>query len=215
MDKQLQTELEAATFRRLLQHLQQHTEAQNIDLMILADFCRNCLAKWYVAAAEDQGVALDYEAAREIVYGMPYQDWKNLYQTEATPEQLAAFEHKQQAKQTTNVNLVNELPKKTCSIDRLVTQPKLVTAAKSGSKTQQRRDGVYAWPGEVFELEGIQFIVTDLYRQRLGDMTDEDAQAEGFQSLEQYKDIILKMHNGMTWNEDGLVWVHCFVQQAD
>ncbi|MDO9106045.1 MAG: DUF1244 domain-containing protein [Methylovulum sp.] len=98
MSKQIQTELEAAVFRRLVSHLQQHTEAQNIDLMILADFCRNCLAKWYVAAATEQGVAIDYEAAREMIYGMPYGEWKDKYQTEATAEQLAAYALKQDAR---------------------------------------------------------------------------------------------------------------------
>lgn len=98
MDKQIRTELEAATFRRLINHLQKHTEVQNIDLMVLADFCRNCLAKWYMAAAEEQGVAMDYDQAREIVYGMPYQEWRDKFQKEATPEQLAAYELKQQAK---------------------------------------------------------------------------------------------------------------------
>ena len=98
MDKQLQTELEAAAFRQLISHLQQHTEAQNIDLMILADFCRNCLAKWLVAAAKERNAALDYEQAREMVYGMPYNDWKNQFQTEATAEQLAAYQQRQQAK---------------------------------------------------------------------------------------------------------------------
>jgi uncharacterized protein len=98
MNKQLQTELEAAAFRQLISHLQQHTKAQNIDLMILADFCRNCLAKWLVAAAKERNVALDYEQAREMVYGMPYNDWKNQFQTEATPEQLAAYQQRQQAK---------------------------------------------------------------------------------------------------------------------
>jgi hypothetical protein len=97
VDKKTQTELEAATFRRLLAHLQQHPEVQNIDIMILADFCRNCLAKWFVAEALEQGVDLDYEQAREIVYGMPYSDWKDKYQLEATPEQLAAYQRKQQA----------------------------------------------------------------------------------------------------------------------
>jgi len=98
MDKATQTELEAAAFRRLVSHLQQHTEVQNIDLMILADFCRNCLAKWYVAAAEEQGVPVDYEQARDLVYGMPYLEWRNKYQSEATPEQLAAYERKQKTK---------------------------------------------------------------------------------------------------------------------
>jgi uncharacterized protein len=86
------TEIEAAVFRRLLQHLDDNKDVQNIDLMILADFCRNCLAKWYVAAARERGETIDYEAAREIVYGMPYSEWKKLYQKEATPAQLAAFE---------------------------------------------------------------------------------------------------------------------------
>ncbi|MFU8788746.1 MAG: DUF1244 domain-containing protein [Methylobacter sp.] len=98
MDKNTQTELEAAAFRRLVSHLQKNTDVQNIDLMLLADFCRNCLAKWYLAEAVEQGVAMDYEQAREIIYGMPYDEWKGKFQTEATPEQLAAFERKQQAK---------------------------------------------------------------------------------------------------------------------
>ena len=97
MDKQTQIELEAAAFRRLVSHLQNHTEVQNIDLMILADFCRNCLAKWYAGAAKEKGLELDYDQAREIIYGMPYQDWKKRYQTEATPEQMAAYERKKQA----------------------------------------------------------------------------------------------------------------------
>jgi uncharacterized protein len=98
MEQQTQTELEAAAFRRLLNHLQTHTEVQNIDLMILADFCRNCLAKWYLAAAQEQQVEIDYEQAREIVYGMPYSEWKEKYQQQATAEQLAAYERKIQAK---------------------------------------------------------------------------------------------------------------------
>jgi hypothetical protein len=81
MDKQTQTELEAAAFRRLITHLQENTEVQNIDLMNLAGFCRNCLSKWYLAAAEQQGVAMDYDKAREYVYGMPYEEWKQKYQT--------------------------------------------------------------------------------------------------------------------------------------
>ena len=91
-------EIEAAAFRRLLAHLQQHTEVQNIELMILADFCRNCLAKWYVDGAAEHGADVDYEQAREIVYGMPYSEWKQLYQTEATQEQLAAYEARQKRK---------------------------------------------------------------------------------------------------------------------
>ena len=74
------TELEAAAFRRLLEHLREHTEVQNIDLMDLAGFCRNCLAKWYLAAAEEQGHAMDYDEAREYVYGMTYEEWKDKYQ---------------------------------------------------------------------------------------------------------------------------------------
>lgn len=98
MDKNIKTEIEAAAFRRLLEHFQQHTEVQNIDLMLLADFCRNCLAKWYAAAAQERGEAVDYEQARTLVYGMPYAEWKEKFQQDATPEQLAAFEAKQQAK---------------------------------------------------------------------------------------------------------------------
>ena len=101
MDKSTKTELEAAAFRRLISHLQKHTEVQNIDLMIQADFCRNCLAKWLSASAVEQGVQLDYESAREQVYGMPYKEWKEKYQTKATAEQLAAYEHKQAQKQKT------------------------------------------------------------------------------------------------------------------
>ena len=99
MDKSTKTELEAAAFRRLISHLQKHTEVQNIDLMIQADFCRNCLAKWLSASAVEQGVELDYESAREQVYGMPYKEWKEKYQTKATAEQLEAYEHKQAQKQ--------------------------------------------------------------------------------------------------------------------
>jgi hypothetical protein len=84
--------IEAAVFRRLLEHLDSRKDAQNIDLMNLAGFCRNCLSKWYMAAAAEQGVDVDYDKARERIYGMPYEDWKAKYQTEATPEQLAAFE---------------------------------------------------------------------------------------------------------------------------
>ncbi len=84
--------LEAAVFRRLVDHLDQHKEVQNIELMNLAGFCRNCLAKWYVAAAEDAGETLDYEDARERVYGMPYAEWKEKYQLDATPEQLAKMQ---------------------------------------------------------------------------------------------------------------------------
>lgn len=84
-------EIEAAVFRRLLKHLDEHKEVQNIELMNLASFCRNCLSKWYVAEAEQQNQTVDLEQARELVYGMPYSEWKAKYQTEATPEQLAKF----------------------------------------------------------------------------------------------------------------------------
>ena len=86
-----QTEIEAAVFRRFLKHLDDHKDVQNIELMNLADFCRNCLSKWYSAEAAERGETVDYEAAREIVYGMPYSEWKQKYQTEATPEQMAIF----------------------------------------------------------------------------------------------------------------------------
>lgn len=92
MDKQTQTEIEAAAFRRLLEHLDNRKDVQNIDLMILAGFCRNCLSKWYKAEAEKRGHEIDYESARELVYGEPYDSWKDKYQSKATPEQLAAFE---------------------------------------------------------------------------------------------------------------------------
>ena len=85
-------ELQAAVFRRLLDHLGERTDVQNIELMNLAGFCRNCLSKWYLAAAEEAGVAMDYEAAREQVYGMPYSEWKEKYQSAASAEQLAKFE---------------------------------------------------------------------------------------------------------------------------
>jgi len=89
MDDNIRTELEAAAFRRLVQHLRDRNDVQNIDLMILSGFCRNCLSKWYAAAAKDKDIDMSYDEAREIVYGMPYDDWKAKYQTEATPEQMA------------------------------------------------------------------------------------------------------------------------------
>ncbi len=91
VDPHTRTELEAATFRRLLQHLRERTDVQNIDLMILSGFCRNCLSRWYREAAAERGIALADSDAREIVYGMPYREWQTKYQTEATPEQKAAF----------------------------------------------------------------------------------------------------------------------------
>ncbi len=91
MDDQTRTEIEAAVFRRLVHHLRERSDVQNIDLMTLAGFCRNCLAKWYAAAARERGEEIDYEAARERVYGEPYADWKAKHQTEATPEKVAGF----------------------------------------------------------------------------------------------------------------------------
>ncbi len=92
MDETTRTELEAAAFRRLVEHLRERTDVQNIELMTLAGFCRNCFSKWYRAAAEERGLEMSYEDAREIVYGMPYAQWKERYQREATPEQQAAYE---------------------------------------------------------------------------------------------------------------------------
>jgi hypothetical protein len=92
MDDKTRTEIEAQVFRDLVQHLRERTDVQNIDLMNLAGFCRNCLSKWYRSAAEEQGVELSYDDAREIVYGMPYDEWKAKYQTEATAEQKQKFQ---------------------------------------------------------------------------------------------------------------------------
>ncbi len=90
--KEQQTELEAAAFRRLVAHLRERSDVQNIDLMNLAGFCRNCLSNWYREAAEAEGIAVSKDESREMVYGMPYEDWKNLHQGEATGGQKAAFE---------------------------------------------------------------------------------------------------------------------------
>ena len=90
-NKNLTMEIESDVFQALIKHLQNKTEVQNIDLMNLADFCRNCLSKWYVAAAKEKGIEVSYDEAREIVYGMPYNEWKTLYQKEATKEQLEKF----------------------------------------------------------------------------------------------------------------------------
>ena len=92
MDERARIELEAAAFRGLVEHLRKRTDVQNIDLMNLAGFCRNCLSKWYVAACEEAGIEMDYEAARERVYGMPYSEWKARHQTEASPEQQKRFQ---------------------------------------------------------------------------------------------------------------------------
>ena len=91
LDLKTRTELEAAAFRTLVAHLRERTDVQNIDMMNLAGFCRNCLSKWYAAAADDKGLAIDYEQAREIVYGMPYGEWKQKYQTAATQAQLDQY----------------------------------------------------------------------------------------------------------------------------
>ncbi len=92
MDENTRTELEAAAFRGLVEHLQRRTDVQNIDIMNLAGFCRNCLAKWYLGAAKERGIDMNYDDAREIVYGMPYSSWKSQYQKEATAAQLQEFE---------------------------------------------------------------------------------------------------------------------------
>ena len=94
MDKVTKTEIEAAAYRRMLKHLDENKQVQNIDLMNLAGFCRNCLSKWYRSAAEDKGIAMDYEAAREIIYGIPYGDWKKAHQTDATESQLKQFDNR-------------------------------------------------------------------------------------------------------------------------
>jgi len=92
MDERTRIELEAAAFRGLVEHLQRRTDVQNIDLMNLAGFCRNCLSKWYMNAAKERGIDMSYDEAREAVYGMPYEQWKDKYQREATEEQKRAFE---------------------------------------------------------------------------------------------------------------------------
>ena len=92
MDEKTRTELEAAAFRGLVEHLQTRTDVQNIELMNLAGFCRNCLSKWYQAAAKDHGIDMSQDTAREVVYGMPFAEWKAKYQKEASPQQQKAFE---------------------------------------------------------------------------------------------------------------------------
>ena len=92
-DQKTETELEAAAFRRLVAHLQERTDVQNIDMMNLAGFCRNCLSRWYREAAEDAGQNIDHDTAKARVYGMPYDEWKAKYQTEAMPEQLAKLKN--------------------------------------------------------------------------------------------------------------------------
>lgn len=97
MDNATKTELEAAAFRRLVEHLRERVDVQNIDMMNLAGFCRNCLANWYMDAAQDKGLDLDKGQAREIIYGMPYEDWRTKHQKEASAEQQAAFERNRPA----------------------------------------------------------------------------------------------------------------------
>ena len=97
MDEQTRIELEAAAFRRLVRHLRENPDVQNIDLMNLAGFCRNCLSKWDRAAAEEKGIAMDYEEARAIIYGMPYAAWKEKYQQEASEEQKKAYAARKEA----------------------------------------------------------------------------------------------------------------------
>ena len=99
IDEKTRTELEAAAFRRLLQHFAEHTEVQNIDLMNLAGFCRNCSAKWFRAAAGERGIEMDYEQPREAIYGMPYAEWKQRHQKEASAEQQATFDATVKAQQ--------------------------------------------------------------------------------------------------------------------
>lgn len=91
MDSQTKLELEAAAFRTLVEHLRERTDVQNIDMMNLAGFCRNCLSKWYAGAANEKGLSMEYEEARELVYGMPYPEWKAQYQKEATEQQKAEY----------------------------------------------------------------------------------------------------------------------------
>ncbi len=101
MDKQTQLEIEAAAWRKMLGHFQKRTDVQNIDLMNMAGFCRNCLSKWYMSEAEARGVEVDYDKAREIVYGMPYDEFKDKYQEKASDKQMEAFNKIQWGKDTT------------------------------------------------------------------------------------------------------------------
>ena len=101
MDKQTQLEIEAAAWRKMLGHFQKRTDVQNIDLMIMAGFCRNCLAKWYMSEAEAHGESVDYDTARELVYGMPYNEFKDKYQEKASDAQMDAFNNIQWGKDTT------------------------------------------------------------------------------------------------------------------
>ena len=110
---------------------------------------------------------------------------------------------------------MNDYPEKTCTIDRMVRSERLVQASLDGKKTEQRRGGVYAYPGEEFELKGVRFRITGLNRENLGQMTDQGAQAEGFPDLASYKELILRMHPNMAWNPEDLVWVHSYERVLD
>lgn len=101
MDKQTQLEIEAAAWRKMLGHLQKRNDVQNIDLMNMAGFCRNCLSKWYMGEANQRGESLDYDQSRELVYGMPYAEYKSKYQKKASEEQLATFNNLEEGKDTT------------------------------------------------------------------------------------------------------------------
>ena len=101
-------------------------------------------------------------------------------------------------------------PEKTCTIDRLIRTSRLIDAALAGEKKEQRRNGIYGYPGETFELKGQLFEITALSHDRLGDMTEADAAAEGFSDLDSYRSLIIRMHKGMKWDEKHRVWVHRF-----
>lgn len=110
------------------------------------------------------------------------------------------------------LSMSDSYPEKTCQIDRLVTHEKLVEAALNGSKTQQRRAGVYGYPGETFDLQGTQFEIKGLRTERWGDITEQDAQQEGYPNLAMYQALIERMHQGMEWDQDQPVWVHEFAK---
>jgi len=95
IDEKTRTIIEAAVFRKMIGHFRKHADVQNIDLMNLAYFCRNCFSKWYMGAAKDQGIEMDYDQAREIVYGMPFEEYKSKHQLKATEDQLEQFKHSQ------------------------------------------------------------------------------------------------------------------------
>ncbi len=101
MDKQTQLEIEAASWRKMLGHFQKRTDVQNIDLMNMAGFCRNCFAKWYMGESNERGVELDYDQAREVVYGMTYDEWKEKHQENASDQQMATFKEIKWGEDTT------------------------------------------------------------------------------------------------------------------